>query len=100
MSFVFPIQPSIPVTQEGRVEMLDRSVLSVCSQDLEEPWYDAGRYCWARGRVSQPGTALFSAGAPPPFWPMHRVQYIDTEQDWVQAEWLFRTLNAGEGRRR
>lgn len=99
-SFAFPIQRAIRMTPEGRVEMIDPSVFEVRSQDLEEAWHDAGQFYWGRARAWQAGTPLFSPDAASVPLPRHRVQDVDTEEDWVRAEWLFRALDVGEGGRR
>jgi N-acylneuraminate cytidylyltransferase len=99
-SFAFPIQRAIRVTSENRVEMFAPSVFEVRSQDLEEAWHDAGQFYWGYARAWQAGTQLFSSDSAPVPLPRYRVQDIDTEEDWIRAEWLFRAQDVGEGGRR
>ncbi len=98
-SFASPIQRAIRLTQEGRVEMLDPSAFEARSQDLEEAWHDAGQFYWGRARAWEAGTPLFSRDAAPVPLSRHRVQDIDTEEDWSLAEQLFRAGEIGEGDR-
>jgi pseudaminic acid cytidylyltransferase len=40
---------------------------------------------------------IFGANAAPVMLPRHRVQDIDTAEDWQRAEHLFRVLNPDSG---
>ena len=62
------------------------------SQDLEEAWHDAGQFYWGNNLAWLEGKKLFSGNAAPVILPRHRVQDIDTQEDWVRAELLFSAL--------
>jgi N-acylneuraminate cytidylyltransferase len=62
------------------------------SQDLEEAWHDAGQFYWGRAQAWLTDKPIFSANAAPVILPRHRVQDIDTPEDWVRAEWMFKAL--------
>lgn len=96
-TYAFPIQRAIRLSPEGRVEMLDPSAFEERSQDLDETWHDAGQFYWGRVRAWEAGTLLFSRDAASVPLPRYRVQDIDTEEDWIRAECLFRALEIGEG---
>jgi pseudaminic acid cytidylyltransferase len=96
-SYASPIQRALRLTSEGRVEMLDPSAFETRSQDLEEVWHDAGQFYWGRARAWKAGTPIFSRNAVPIPLSRHRVQDIDTEEDWTLAERLFRAGEIGEG---
>ncbi len=97
-SFPFPIQRAVRIVEGGRLEMFQPEHFLTRSQDLEEAWHDAGQFYWGRARAWRAGTPLFSRDAAPVPLPRHRVQDIDTEEDWTRAELLFRALGReGEG---
>lgn len=62
------------------------------SQDLEPAWHDAGQFYWGRAAAWLADTPILSAASVPVILPRHRVQDIDTPEDWERAEWLFRAL--------
>jgi N-acylneuraminate cytidylyltransferase len=64
------------------------------SQDLEEAWHDAGQFYWGTAEAWCEERAIFGEGSVPVKLPRHRVQDIDTPEDWARAEWLFRAMQA------
>lgn len=95
-SYAFPIQRAIRVTDSGRVEMFNASHFNTRSQDLEEAWHDAGQFYWGRADAWLQGRMIFSPASAPVRLPRHRVQDIDTPEDWVRAEWLFKAMHVQE----
>ncbi|AMB85437.1 pseudaminic acid cytidylyltransferase [Pseudomonas agarici] len=93
-SYAFPIQRAIRLNAEGRVEMFNPEHFNTRSQDLEEAYHDAGQFYWGRADAWLQGRTLFSPGSIPVTLPRHRVQDIDTPEDWVRAEWLFKAMQA------
>lgn len=91
-SYAFPIQRAIKLTSEGRVEMFDSSQFSVRSQDLEEAYHDAGQFYWGKASAWLAAGPIFTHASVPVILPRHRVQDIDTMEDWVRAEWLFKAM--------
>lgn len=89
-SYPFPIQRAIRITQAGRIEMFDPEQFAVRSQDLEEAYHDAGQFYWGRSDAWLEGKALFSPDAVPVILPRHQVQDIDTPEDWLRAELMFK----------
>jgi len=92
-SYAFPIQRAIRITAANRVEMFDPAHFNTRSQDLEEAWHDAGQFYWGKAEAWLAGKPIFSSDAVPIILPRHRVQDIDTSEDWERAEWMFRALN-------
>ncbi|MDR5907506.1 pseudaminic acid cytidylyltransferase [Franzmannia qiaohouensis] len=92
-SYAFPIQRALRKTANGRVEMFQPEHFSTRSQDLEEAWHDAGQFYWGRAEAWQAGRTLFGQRSIPVPMPRHRVQDIDSPEDWQRAEWLMRVLN-------
>jgi len=93
-SYAFPIQRAIRLTPGGRVEMFNPEHFNTRSQDLEEAYHDAGQFYWGRGKAWLQGQMIFSPASLPVMLPRHRVQDIDTPEDWVRAEWLFKAMQA------
>lgn len=93
-SYAFPIQRAIRLNAEGRVEMFNPEHFNTRSQDLEEAFHDAGQFYWGKADAWLQGRMIFSPGSIPVRLPPHRVQDIDTPEDWVRAEWLFKAMQA------
>jgi pseudaminic acid cytidylyltransferase len=91
-SYPFPIQRALRFSPEGRLEMFWPENLNRRSQDLEEAYHDAGQFYWGRRSAWLAEKPIFSASSAPVILPRHHVQDIDTEEDWVRAEWLFRAM--------
>lgn len=99
-SFAFPIQRAVRLTSDGRVEMFDPAQFTARSQDLEHAYHDAGQFYWGRARAWRAQLPIFGRASTAVLLPRHRVQDIDTLEDWARAEWLFKALRAegAEGR--
>lgn len=93
-SYAFPIQRAIRITERGRVEMFSPEYFSTRSQDLEEAYHDAGQFYWGRASAWLQGKMIFSPDSAPVLLPRHRVQDIDTSEDWLRAEWMFKAMHA------
>ncbi|MFW3616933.1 pseudaminic acid cytidylyltransferase [Billgrantia antri] len=91
-SYAFPIQRALRITPAGRVEMFHPEHFNTRSQDLEEAYHDAGQFYWGRASAWLEGKVLFGLHAAPVLLPRHRVQDIDTLEDWERAEWLFKAM--------
>lgn len=90
-SYAFPIQRALRIS-EGKIEMFNPEHFNTRSQDLEEAWHDAGQFYWGQTEAWVTQKAIFSHSAVPVFLPRHRVQDIDTLEDWIRAEWLFKAM--------
>lgn len=91
-SYAFPIQRAIRITPGGRMEMFQPQHLNTRSQDLEEAWHDAGQFYWGRAEAWLAEKPLFGPNSVAVPLPRHRVQDIDTPEDWERAEHMFRVL--------
>lgn len=92
-SYAFPIQRAIRVTAANRVEMFWPQQFNTRSQDLEPAFHDAGQFYWGRSQAWLDGRAIFSPSAAPFLLPRHRVQDIDTPEDWERAELMLRAMS-------
>jgi N-acylneuraminate cytidylyltransferase len=91
-SYAFPIQRAIRITAEQRIQMFQPEHFNTRSQDLEEAWHDAGQFYWGKAQAWLDGKPLFSRDGAPVSLPRHRVQDIDTAEDWERAEWLMKAM--------
>ena len=91
-SYPSPIQRALRLTPSGRVAMFQPELFNTRSQDLEPAFHDAAQFYWGRAEAWLQGLPIFSADAMPVLLPRHRVQDIDTPEDWERAEWMFRAL--------
>ncbi|MDR6534734.1 pseudaminic acid cytidylyltransferase [Variovorax soli] len=89
-----PIQRAFRATASGHVEMFDPQHFQTRSQDLEEAFYDAGQFYWGTASAWCSAETLFSPTSTAVVLASYRVQDIDTPDDWVRAEWMFKALQA------
>ena len=95
-SFPFPIQRAIRITANGRVAMFQPEHYATRSQDLEPAYHDAGQFYWSTFDALVRQVPAFSDAAAPIILPRHRVQDIDTAEDWVRAEMLMKVLSESQ----
>jgi len=93
-SYAFPIQRAIRITEDGRISMFSPEHCQTRSQDLEEAWHDAGQFYWGTANAWLEEKPIFADDSAPVKLPRHRVQDIDTLEDWARAEWLFKAMQA------
>ena len=93
VKYPFPIQRAIRINQNTRVEMFYPECFGTRSQDLEEAYHDAGQFYWGKSSAWLDNVPIFSVHASPVIIPTHRVQDIDTPEDWKRAEILFDVLH-------
>ncbi len=92
-SFPSPIQRALRIRRDNRIEMFHPEQFNVRSQDLEEAFHDAAQFYWGKADSWLAETPIFSAGATPVVLPRYRVQDIDTPDDWIRAEFMFRAFD-------
>ena len=86
--FAFPIQRAFRMV-DGKVQMVQPEHLSTRSQDLPATYHDAGQFYWCRPDAVESRRAFFAAHSSAYLMERHRVQDIDTPEDWTFAERLF-----------
>ena len=89
-SYAFPIQRAFQLNAQERVEMFYPEHFGTRSQDLPHAYHDAGQFYWGKAQAWTQHTPIFSAQAMAHLLPRHRVQDIDTPEDWVRAELMCR----------
>lgn len=92
-SFPFPVQRAIKITSNSRVQMFQPANFMTRSQDLEPSYHDAGQFYWSVTDAVLNNTSAFSEASIPLILPRHRVQDIDTVEDWQRAELMFKAQN-------
>lgn len=92
--YPYPIQRALRLAEDGRVTMFDPDRYGTRSQDLEPAWHDAGQFYWGRAAAWRAQRPILAPGSVAIPLPAHRVQDIDTPEDWTRAEWMFRTIQA------
>ena len=95
-SYAYPIQRALRVTKDRRIEMFQPNHFSSRSQDLEEAWHDAGQFYWGSANAWLTQKNAFLGNSRSLILPRHRVQDIDTEEDWVRAEWMFKAMRESQ----
>ena len=91
-SYCFPIQRALRVLPQGGVEMLQPEYSLTRSQDLENTYHDAGQFYWGRAESFLNENDIYSQESVPIHIPRHRVQDIDTSEDWHRAEIMMKVL--------
>jgi pseudaminic acid cytidylyltransferase len=91
-SFAFPIQRALRRTADGGCEMFWPEHRETRSQDLEPAFHDAGQFYFGRAEAWLAARPLFGPRSRLLELPRHRVQDIDTPEDWERAEMIFRLL--------
>jgi N-acylneuraminate cytidylyltransferase len=89
-TFAFPIFRSLKLN-EGRVEMFYPEHETTRSQDLPEAWHDAGQFYWGTRSAWKGDRGIFTAASIGLPIERHRVQDIDTEEDWTRAELMYQS---------
>ena len=91
-SFAFPIQRALRRNNEGRVAMFHPEDQLTRSQDLEPAYHDAGQFYWGTTAAWLEGRPVYGGKTTTLVLPRYRVQDIDTEEDWLRAEFISRLL--------
>jgi N-acylneuraminate cytidylyltransferase len=91
-SYPYPIQRAVRITKEKRLAMLTPEYFNSRSQDLEEVYHDAGQFYWGITNAWVNENPFFTDKTVPIIVPRHRVQDIDTVEDWIRAELMFKVL--------
>jgi len=94
--FASPIFRAFKQDPGGGVEMFFPEHFVKRSQDLPQALHDAGQFYWGVPTAWVSGKRLFDRHSAPLIIPRWRVQDIDTEDDWIRAELLWRALIADQ----
>jgi len=93
-TFPAPIQRALGITTDQRIEAKWPEHIFTRSQDLEDCYHDAGQFYWGTANAFEKKHTIFSNASIPVLVPRHLVQDIDTMEDWVRGEFMFKALMA------
>ena len=93
-TFGFPILRAIAYDEAGALGPMFPEHIGKRSQDLPEAFHDAGQFYIGSAQAWLENVPMFGPRSRMYLLPRHRVQDIDTPEDWVRAEWLFRAMLA------
>lgn len=86
-SFGYPIQRALRAV-DGGIAMFHPEHRTTRSQDLEPAYHDAGQFYFGTRQAWLEGRPIFGPASRMLVLPRHRVQDIDTPEDWTTAEWI------------
>ena len=92
-TFPSPIQRAFEIRDDGTAGLVWPEFEAKRSQELPERYFDASMFYWGLPVAFKHPTKLFPERVVPYPVPRHLVHDIDTEEDWVRAELVFRALN-------
>ncbi|MEI7266435.1 pseudaminic acid cytidylyltransferase [Pectobacterium versatile] len=91
-TYAFPIQRALKKDADERVSMFQPEAFQTRSQDLEDAFHDAGQFYWGTSQAWKEEKPVFNSHSTAIILPRHRVQDIDTQEDWLRAELMFQVL--------
>jgi pseudaminic acid cytidylyltransferase len=91
--YAHPIQRAMRQLPNGRMQLLHPEFEMVRTQDLERTYHDAGQFYWGRSSAWLEGKKMHTEGLGMPI-PNWRVVDIDSEDDWIRAEMIFKASMA------
>jgi N-acylneuraminate cytidylyltransferase len=90
--FGFPIFRALRLGEGNTVSMFWPEHELSRSQDLPPAYHDAGQFYWGTAQAWLTKDHIFSSNSRAVVLPPHRVQDVDTPEDWLQAELKFHLL--------
>lgn len=91
-TFPYPVYRGLSRSKDNRMSLLWPENLMSRSQDLPEVYHDCGQFYWATTDFLLDKNEFMNGEAIGISIPRHRVQDIDTEEDWIRAEAMFQAL--------
>ena len=98
-SFVFtaacsasPIERMFRINSDDSIKMIDPESYNIRTQDLEPAYFDADRFYWGTPASWMTNERVFLETARAVIVSPDRVCVIDTEDDWLAAEALYRAV--------
>lgn len=93
-TYSFPILRSLRITNKGTLAMFWPEHELTRSQDLPEAYHDAGQFYWLKVDSFLKSGKIYTSDAMPVILPRYLVQDIDTQEDWITAERMFKAVRA------
>lgn len=89
--YAHPIQRAMRQLPDGGMQFLYPQFELTRTQDLEKSYHDAGQFYWGKASAWLANKKMHTAGLGMPI-PNWRVVDVDTEDDWIRAEMMFKAL--------
>ena len=90
--FAAPIFRSFKKEKDKGITMFYPEFFDTRSQDLPEALHDAGQFYWGKPSAWIDGKRIFDKYSSPLIIPRFRVQDIDSEEDWIRAELMAKSI--------
>ena len=87
--YAHPVQRAMRQLPNGSMQFLQPEFELVRTQDLEKTYHDAGQFYWGQSSAWVAGRKMHTEGLGMPI-PNWRVIDIDSEDDWLRAEMMFK----------
>ena len=91
-SFPFAVQRALRLNTDDTLDAMYPQYRLTRSQDLDEGWHDAGQFCWGTAEAFMQNLPVFAPHTIAVKLPRHRVQDLDTLEDWHRAELMYEVL--------
>ena len=91
-TYPFPIQRAFKLNKQGYVRMINKSFFNIRSQDLCPTFHDACQFYWGSEKSFLSQKIFYSDDSVPFFLPKYLVQDIDSPEDWISAELIFKAF--------
>lgn len=92
VKYSYPIQRSLKIEKDNRIEMNWPENYKKRSQDLAPFYHDAGQFFWGRSNEFIKTKKIFTKNTQAIIVPESEVQDIDTYEDWKIAEFKYKIL--------
>lgn len=91
-NYAHPIQRAFNMDKSNRIKVLNSQNMAKRTQDLKPSYHDAGQFMWGKSESWQSKINIYSKNNYGLKIPCYRVYDIDTEEDWLRAEQMFKQL--------
>ncbi|MCF6246318.1 MAG: pseudaminic acid cytidylyltransferase [Desulfobacula sp.] len=97
-TFPSPIFRALKLTKSNSLKMFWPEHINTRTQDLTEAYHDVGQFYWGKTEAFLKTGSIFEDYSSPVIIPRYLAQDIDTQEDWKQAELLYKTLHPEDSR--
>lgn len=92
-NYAHPIQRSFQINANKKLAMLFPKHYKSRSQDLDKAFHDAGQFYWAATDTWLENKPIISKNSTPLCIPRYRAMDIDTIEDWLISEQMFKAIH-------
>ncbi len=90
VEYDYPIQRALRININNSISMFYPENYDKRSQDLEKSYHDAGQFYWGKVESWLNEIPIFNGNSASVVMPRLRVMDIDTYEDWVLAEFMYK----------